>query len=105
MHAGDFSGVHRIGYYCHYAIGAVYGRLSEYHRVGYDDRPMVLRGDGTFVAGGADCERYWTIREGRLLVAGDDGRLTMDQTPAANGGWEGRLLVHERMGIRLEVRT
>ena len=45
----------------------------------------LFRGDGTFAAGGAGCERYWTIRDGRLLIAGDDGRLTMDLS--ADGGW------------------
>ena len=80
------------------------GRQFEYHRVGYDHRPMVFRGDGTFALGGGGCERYWTIRDVRLLIAGDDGRLTMDLVPAADGGWEGRWLVHEKMAIRLESK-
>jgi hypothetical protein len=65
---------------------------------------MVFRGDGTISVGGAGCERYWTIRDGRLLIAGDDGRLTMDLTLAADGGWEGRWLVYEKMGIRMELK-
>lgn len=73
----------------------------EYHRVRYDHRPMVLRRDGTFAKGDAECEWYWTIRDGRLLIARDDGRLTMALAPAADGGWEGWCLVHEKMGIRL----
>ena len=81
------------------------GRRFEYHRVGYDHRPLVFRGDGTFAAGGAGCERYWTIRDGRLMIAGDDGRLTMDLSATADGGWEGRWLVFERMGVRLELKT
>jgi len=72
--------------------------------VGYDHRPMVFRGDWTITVGGAGCERYWTIRDGRLLIAGDDGRLTMDLSPAVNGGWEGAWLVHERMGIMLTTQ-
>ncbi len=84
------------------AIAAMDGRRFEYHRVGYDHRPMVFRGDGTFAAGGAGCERYWTIRDGRLVICGDDGRLTMDLMPTADGGWEGRWLVHEKMAIRIE---
>ena len=83
------------------AIAAMDGRRFEYHRVGHDHRPIVFRGDGTFAAGGAGCERYWTIRDGRLLIAGDDGRLTMDLTPTTGGGREGRWLVHEKMEIRL----
>ncbi len=72
------------------------GRRFEYHRVGCDHRPMV------FAAGGAGWERYWTIRDGRLLIAGDDGRLTMELVSTGGGWWEGRWLVHERMGVRLE---
>jgi hypothetical protein len=87
------------------AIAAMDGRRFEYHRVGYDHRPMVFRGDGTFAAGGAGCERYWTIRGGRLLIAGDDGRLTMNLAATADGGWEGRWLVFEKMGVRLELKT
>jgi len=35
-------------------------------------------------------------------IAGDRRRLTMDLLATADGGWEGRSLVHERMGIRPE---
>jgi hypothetical protein len=80
------------------------GRRFEYHRLGYDHRPMVFRGDGMFAVGGAGCERYWTIRDGRLLIAGDGGRLTMDLSPTADAGWEGRWLVYEMMAIRLEAK-
>jgi hypothetical protein len=38
------------------------------------------------------------------MIAGDDGRLTMDLTLAADGGWEGRWLVYEKMGIRMELK-
>ena len=85
------------------AIAAMEGRRFEYHRVGYDHRPILFRGDGTFALGGAGCEWYWTIRGGRLLIAGDDGRLTMDLAPTADGGWEGAWLMFEKMGIRLEL--
>jgi hypothetical protein len=83
------------------AIAAMDERRFKYHRVGYDHRPMEFRGDGKFSTGGAGCERYWTIRDGRLLIAKDDGQLTMDLTPTADGGWEGRWLVYEKMAIRL----
>jgi len=86
------------------AITAMDRLRFDYHRVGYDHRPMVFRGDGTFAAGRAGCDRYWTIRDGRLLIAGDDGRLTMDLAPTADGGWEGWWLVHERMPIRIEAK-
>jgi hypothetical protein len=84
------------------AIAAMDGRTFEYRRVGHDHRPLVFRGDGTFAKGDAGCERYWTIRDGRLLIAGDDGRLTMDLQARSDGGWEGRWLVHEKMPILLE---
>ena len=87
------------------AIAAMDGRRFEYHRVGYDHRPMVFRVDGTFAAGGTGCERYWTMRDGRLMIAGDDGRLTMDLTPTADGGWDGAWLMFEKMGIRIEPKA
>lgn len=49
--------------------------------------PMVFRGDGTSAAGGA--ERYWTIRDERMLIAGGDGRLTMDLGPTGTAGGKG----------------
>jgi hypothetical protein len=84
-------------------IAAMDGRRFEYHRVGYDHRPMAFRGAGTFAAGGAGCERYWSIRDGLLLIAGDDGRLTMDLAATADGGWDGRRLVHEKNGDTAET--
>jgi hypothetical protein len=84
------------------ATAALNGRRFEYNRIGYDHRPMVFRGDGTISVGGAGCERYWAIRDGRLMIAGDDGRLTMELVATEDGGWEGRWLVFEKMGIRLE---
>jgi hypothetical protein len=54
---------------------------------------MVLRGDGTFAAGRAGCERYWTIRDERLLVAGYDGRLTMELVAATADGGVGGAVV------------
>ena len=86
------------------AITATDGRQFEFHRVGYDHRPMVFRGDGTFAAGAANCERYWTVRDGRLLITGDDGRLTMDLTSTSDGGWEGKWPVHGKVRIRLESK-
>jgi hypothetical protein len=87
------------------AIAAMDGRTFEYHRVGHDRRPMVFRGDGTFANGDAGCERYWTNRGGRLLIAGDDRRLTMHLQAKPDGAWEGRWLVHEKMPILLEPKA
>jgi hypothetical protein len=66
------------------AITAMDSQRFECHRVGYNYRSMVFRGDGTFAAGGVGCECYWTIREGQLLIAGDNGRLTMDYVAESN---------------------
>lgn len=54
----------------------------------------MFRGDGTFAAGDAGRERYWVIRDGRLLVCGDDGHLTMALERKPDGSWQGRWLVY-----------
>jgi hypothetical protein len=79
-------------------------RTYEYRRVGHDQRPLVFRGDGTFAAGDAGRERYWAIRDGRLLVCGDDGHLTMNLERKADGSWHGRWLVYEKMPIVREPK-
>jgi hypothetical protein len=66
---------------------------------------ILVPGDRTFAKGDASCERYWTVRDGRLLIAGDDGRLTMDLVATPDGGWKGRWLVHETKEIRLEPKA
>lgn len=72
-----------------------------YTRVGHDKRPVTLAANGTFAAGGAKCERYWTIRGDRLKIACADARLTMDLEPDGNGGWRGAWLIYEKMPITL----
>lgn len=72
-----------------------------YTRVGHDQRRIVLRGDGTFAKNGAACERYWTVRDGRLKIAASDGRLTMDLEPDGAGGWRGKWLIYEGMPATL----
>lgn len=75
-------------------------RRFQYVRIGHGPgRAIVFNGRGSFDEGGDGRERYWTIRDGRLLIAGDDGRLTMDLEPRPHGGWEGRWLLYERMPI------
>jgi len=82
------------------AIAAQDGRRYRYVREGKGHRDVELRG-GTFVEGGARCERYWTIRDGRLRIAQQDGQLIMDLEPDGTG-WTGRWLLHEKMPVRLE---
>jgi hypothetical protein len=76
------------------------GARYVYHRVGHDRRNLVFGFNGRFETGGAGREHYWAIRDGRLLIAGTDGQLTMDLTPTANG-WTGRWLTHEQMPIQI----
>ena len=76
-------------------------RRWRYTRVGKDARDVVLRDDGTFASGGAGCERFWTIRDGRLLISHSDGRLTMDMEPDGDGGWRGAWLIYEKMSVTL----
>jgi hypothetical protein len=86
------------------AIAALAGQTLMYTRVGHGSREIVLASDGTFVKGGAKCERHWTIRDGRLLIAHEDGRLMMDLQPI-NNGWHGRWLHYERMPINVHPAT
>lgn len=72
-----------------------------YTRVGSDQRAMTLAPSGQITAGSAGRETYWTIRDGRLLIAGADGRLTMDLVPAPARSWVGRWLTHEQMPVTL----
>ena len=78
----------------------LHGRTFTYLRVKHGQgRLLTFRGNGTFSQGGAGRERYWTIRDERMLICGDDGRLTMDLEPRPFGGWEGRWLLFEKMPI------
>jgi hypothetical protein len=87
------------------AISMLDGCSFDYCRVGFDQRRLVFRGDGTFAAGGAACETYWTIRDGKMRIATNDGHLIMNLSPADNGFWVGRWLMHERMPIVLVPTT
>lgn len=83
-------------------IAAMDGREYFYVRVGHGPgRPMVFARDGTIAKGAAGCERYWTLRSGELLIAGDDGRLTMELSRDGDGVWRGRWLHHEMMPVLL----
>ena len=76
-------------------------REYEYKRVGHDQRVVKFSPYGTFEYGGAGCEYYWTIRSGRLLIMGEDGKLTMDLEKNNKGEWFGKWLHHEKMPILL----
>lgn len=77
-----------------------YARLNDDGSV-KDVRRIVLGPGGLIGAGAAKCEKFWSIRRGRLQIAKADGQPIMDlqQTPA--GGWVGRWLLHEKMPVEL----
>lgn len=83
------------------AIDAFAGRSFVYHRLGHDHRVLRFAADGIFAEGGAGREWYWTIRDGALRVAGEDGRLTMELREGRFGIWYGQWLDYERMPIAL----
>jgi hypothetical protein len=83
------------------AIAAHVGRRYDYVRRDKIERQLVLGPGGQFAAGGARCERQWTIRDGRLRICQQDGQLIMDLQPTAAGGWTGRWLLHEKMPVEL----
>jgi hypothetical protein len=80
------------------SIAALAGRSATYTRIGHDSRSVAFGANGGFTSGGAACETSWTIRDGRLLIAHQDGRLMMDLEPTPTG-WTGRWLHFERMPI------
>ncbi|GIW83171.1 MAG: hypothetical protein KatS3mg105_4978 [Gemmatales bacterium] len=83
------------------AMSRLDGKMFEYHRVGYDHRPLKFCRDGTFTEGAAGCEMYWTIRDCQMLVAGEQGDLTMTLTPTDHGIWQGQWINHEQMPVLL----
>jgi predicted O-methyltransferase YrrM len=72
--------------------------------VGHDERPLLLRRDGTIGSGGGDAERFWFVRRagGRpTLVIGSETTATCELHLDADGVWRGRWLDFERMPIEL----
>jgi Methyltransferase domain len=85
---------------------AAFARLGDryyrYSRVGYDERPLLLRRDGTIGSGGGDAERFWFVRQSgdeRMLVIGSETKVTCALHPDADGVWRGRWVDYERMPI------
>lgn len=80
------------------------GRFYRYVRIGYDERPLQLRKDGTIGDGGGTAERFWFVRKsgnGPILVIGSETNVTCELTLGAEGEWRGNWLQHERMPILL----
>lgn len=76
-----------------------------YHRVGHDQRPMELLGNGRIGVGAAGCERRWhpePIANGwRIAVVGDSGEVEFRASLYSDGTFRGRWLRNERMPIEL----
>lgn len=75
-----------------------------YDRIGYDERPMTFRSDGTIGKGGGDAERFWFVRPDAgepTLTIGSVYDETCALTKHSDGIWRGRWNDYERMPIRL----
>lgn len=86
------------------AFGRLGNRYYRYVRVGHDERPLQLRGDGTIGQGGGDAERFWFVRQSdgqRILVIGSETMVTCELHLDGDGVWRGRWLEYERMPIEL----
>lgn len=77
--------------------------LFRYVRVGYDQRALQLKADGTIGKGAAACERFWAVNEmdGRVVLT-----ILGESSPtchlcAEDGIWKGEWLHHEKMPIEL----
>jgi len=82
-------------------LGELAGKYL-YRRVGYDERPMILKPDGTIGLGSADCEQWWSV----IVVDGKE-RLTISGSRSTchlflcEGMWCGRWIYHEQMPVEL----
>jgi hypothetical protein len=87
------------------AAARVVGRRFDYHRVGYDRRPLHLLPDGRVGEGAAGCELFWDLRVADggkvLLEIYSDRDVTVRLEPNGHDIWRGRWLRHECMPIEL----
>ena len=78
--------------------------VFDYHRVGYDRRPMTFSADGTVGEGAAGCEVFWGLKteagEVVLELAGEV-ELTCRLSTEDGTSWRGQWLDHERMPVEL----
>ncbi len=76
----------------------------EYHRVGYDKRPIVFDFDGRVGEGAAQLELFWDVRtvDGAPRVEVHSGQArTFAVTRHEDGIWRGQWEVYEKMPIEL----
>lgn len=79
-------------------------RFYRYSRIGHDERPILLRADGTIGHGGGAAERFWFVRRtpvGASLVIGSETECTCELTLEKDGVWRGHWAAYERMPIEL----
>lgn len=83
------------------------GNVFEYHRVGYDCRPMTFFAAGTVGWGSARCELFWRLVEHadgwHLDLLSRDGELTCRLRQTSKERWEGRWEKFERMPVELRL--
>ena len=79
-------------------------KYFRYSRIGHDERPILLRSDGTIGHGGGAAERFWFVRRsptGPRLVIGSETERTCELALDSDGVWRGRWDAYERMPIEL----
>ena len=75
-----------------------------YHRIGYDERPMAFRSDGTIGSGSGGAEQFWFVHHDTgepTLTIGSVYDETCTLTKHSDGIWRGRWSAYEQMPIRL----
>lgn len=81
------------------------GQVFDYHRVGYDRRPMTFLPDGNIGEGAAAMERWWSVQnrsDGAILeLYGDDGLTAQLRRQSGGERWCGRWVIHERMDLEI----
>lgn len=83
------------------------GNVFEYHRVGYDRRPMTFFAAGTVGWGAARCELFWRLvghaQEWDLDILAQNGELTCRLRRMSNDSWEGKWEKFEQMPVELRL--
>ena len=87
------------------AIEQLLNGKYQYHRIGYDQRPLTFLPNGKIGKGKASCEQRWDVVEKngevKLEIYGH-GHKTCTLTIEEGGKWKGRWRVFEKMPVALE---
>lgn len=83
------------------ATAQLAGSRMNYFRVGHDYRELFFGKDGTIKQGSGGREKMYLVKNGVLMILGDDGEVTCELTKV-NDLWVGRWTMYERMPIILE---